>query len=413
MVFKKYVSREVRLLGVRNVVILNRDQAAREIAGLGADEVGTRRMAPKAVHRVLKISGLSPKQANIIKQEMLGKGGDAAVARGVIDCSADKSDVLVMGTVKQIEAMAAKLKMQPFGLPAIADQIREVIYALEGRRPFHLDCRGKTLPVGFRTLVMGILNVTPDSFSDGGRFYDPGRAVDHALRMQEEGADIIDLGGESTRPGHRPVDAEEELKRVVPVLSRLVRELDVPVSVDTTKAVVAARALEEGAGIINDQWALRGDPGMAGVVARYDAPLIMMHNRHGTEYRDLMGEMVDYFRESLALAREAGIDEGKVIIDPGIGFGKTLEQNLEVMRRLKELDCLGRPVLLGTSRKSMIGKTLDLPVDQRVEGTAATVALGIAGGVDIVRVHDVREMVRVARMTDAVVRVRPEGCPDG
>jgi dihydropteroate synthase len=399
-------------MGVRNIVILNREQAAREIAAVGADAAGARWMAPKAVHRVLKISGLSPRQANIIKQEMLGKGGDAAVARGVIDCSAERSDVLVMGTVKQIEAMAAKLKMQPFGLPAIADRIREVIQAVEGRRPFHLDCRGKTLPIGCRTLIMGVLNVTPDSFSDGGKFYDSGVAVEHALRMQEEGADIIDLGGESTRPGYRGVSAEEELGRIMPVLARLVKELDIPVSVDTTKAVVASRALEEGAHIINDQWALRSDPEMAGVVARFGVPLIMMHNQNGTQYRDLMGDMVEYFRESLDKAREAGIDRNKIIIDPGIGFGKTVEQNLEVMRRLRELSCLGLPVLLGTSRKSMIGKTLDLPADQRVEGTAATVALGIAYGVDIVRVHDVREMARVARMTDAMVRVREEG-PDG
>ncbi|MFZ5633959.1 MAG: dihydropteroate synthase [Bacillota bacterium] len=382
----------------------------REIAAVGADQAGVRWLAPKAVHRVLKITGLSPKQANIIKQEMLGKGGDAAVDRGVIDCSAEKTDVLVMGTLKQIEAMAAKLKMQPFGLPALADRIREALSALEGRKPFHLDCRGKILPIGYRTLVMGILNVTPDSFSDGGVFYDPGRAVEHALEMQEEGADIIDLGGESTRPGHQGIDAEEEMKRIMPVLSRLVRELKIPVSVDTTKAVVARRVLEEGAQIINDQWALRSDPEMAGVAARYGAPLIIMHNQRGTEYRDLMGDMVEYFRESLARAREAGIDRDKIVIDPGIGFGKTLEQNLEVMRRLKELECIGLPVLLGTSRKSMIGKTLDLPVDQRMEGTAATVALGIAYGVDIVRVHDVKEMVRVARMTDAMVRAgREEG----
>ncbi|MCL6479632.1 MAG: dihydropteroate synthase, partial [Peptococcaceae bacterium] len=352
----------------------------REIAAVGADQAGVRWLAAKAVHRVLKISGLSPKQANIIKQEMLGKGGDAAVARGVIDCSVEKTDVLVMGTLKQFEDMAVKLKMQPFGLPALADRIRETLNALEGRKPFRLDCRGKILPIGYRTLVMGILNVTPDSFSDGGRFYDPGRAVEHALEMQEEGADIIDLGGESTRPGYQAVDAEEEIKRVLPVLKRLVRDLKIPVSVDTAKAVVARQVLEEGAHIINDQWALRSDPEMAEVVARYGAPLIIMHNRQGTEYRDLMGDMVEYFRGSLALAREAGIDRNKVIIDPGIGFGKTLEQNLETMRRLRELECIGLPVLLGTSRKSMIGKTLDLPVDQRVEGTAATVALGIAYG---------------------------------
>ncbi len=401
-------------MDVRNVIVLNREQALGEIAGVGADPGGGRRMAPKAVHRVLKITGLTSRQANIIKQEMLGKGGDAAVARGVLDCAAEKSDVLIMGTVKQIQAVTAKLKMQPFGLPALADRIREVLAALEGRRPFELECRGKILSIGRRTLIMGILNVTPDSFSDGGIFSDPGRAVDRAMQMREEGADIIDLGGESTRPGYRPVSAGEELDRILPVLKRLVREVDIPVSVDTTKAMVAARALEEGAHIINDQLALRGDPEMAGVVARYGAPLIIMHNQKGAEYRDLMGDMVIYFRESVDLARRAGIDRDKIVIDPGIGFGKTLQQNLEVMRRLGELSCLGLPVLLGASRKSMIGKTLDLPVDQRVEGTAATVALGIAWGVDMVRVHDVREMARVARMTDAVLRTpAPEGGGNG
>lgn len=388
---------------VRNLVVLNREQAKREITRVGSDPGGWRWLAPKAVHRVLKISGLSPRQANIIKQEMLGKGGDAAVARGVIDCSAERSDVLVMGTVKQLEALIVKLKMQPFGLSALSDQIKEVLTSLEGRKPFNLDCRGKTLPLGTRTLVMGILNVTPDSFSDGGQFFDPGRALDQALRMEEEGADIIDLGGESTRPGHQEITPEEEMQRIMPVLSRLVRELKIPVSVDTTKADVAARALEEGAHIINDQWALRRSE-MAAVAARYRSPLIIMHNQKGTEYSDLMGDMIRYFRESLAMAGEAGIDRSSIIIDPGIGFGKTVEQNLETMRRLRELDCLGLPVLLGTSRKSMIGKTLDLPANERVEGTAATVALGITYGADIVRVHDVKEMVRVARMTDAMVR---------
>lgn len=389
---------------VRNLIINNREQAQREILTVGADPAGSRWMSPKAVHRVLKISGLTPKQASIVKQEMLGKGGEAAVSRGVLDNSVEVSDTIVMGTVRQIEAMCVKLRMQPFGLPALADRIREVLSVLEGRKPFNLDCRGKILPIGFRTLVMGILNATPDSFSDGGNYVDPGRAVEHALQMEAEGADIIDLGGESTRPGYKEVESGEEINRIMPVLSRLVGELRIPVSIDTTKAVVAERALAEGAHIINDQWALRRDPAMAGIAARYGAPLIIMHNQNGTEYRDMMGEMIAFFRESIAIAEREGIDRNKIIIDPGIGFGKTVQQNLEVMGRLRELDCLGLPVLLGTSRKSLIGKTLDLPADQRVEGTAATVALGIAYGADIIRVHDVREMVRVARMTDAMVR---------
>jgi len=365
-------------------------------------------MAPKAVHRVLKVTGLEPRQANIIKQEMLSRGGEAAVARGTVDGSVEKTDLLLMGTLKQFDGLIAKLKMQPFGLPGLAEEIKTVLKNLEGRRPYTLDCRGKKLNIGTRTLVMGTLNVTPDSFSDGGKYFNLEDAVARARQMVDEGADIIDLGGESTRPGHIPVALDEELRRVMPVLERLVKEIDIPISVDTFKAEVARRALKLGANIINDQWALRADKDMAGVVAQYNAPVIIMHNQHGTEYRDLMGDMVSYFRESMIIAGAAGIPREKIIIDPGIGFGKTLEQNLEVMRKLRELDCLGQPVLLGTSRKSMIGKTLDLPPDQRVEGTGATVAVGITFGVDIVRVHDVREMVRVARMTDAMVRTTIE-----
>jgi len=252
--------------------------------------------------------------------------------------------------------------------------------------------------------VMGILNVTPDSFSDGGRYNQIEAALAWARQLVADGADIIDLGGESTRPGYIPVGVDEELDRVIPVLEVLVREINVPISIDTTKALVARRALEAGAHMINDQWALRADLDMASVVAEYQVPLIMMHNQHGTSYRDLMGDMVKYLQESIAIAVQAGIARENLIIDPGIGLGKTLEQNLEILRRLRDLNCLGLPVMLGTSRKSMIGKVLGLPFDQRVEGTGATVALGIAQGVDIVRVHDVKEMVRVARMTDAVVR---------
>ncbi|MDI6632086.1 MAG: dihydropteroate synthase [Thermoanaerobacteraceae bacterium] len=250
---------------------------------------------------------------------------------------------------------------------------------------------------------MGILNVTPDSFSDGGRYSTLEAATARALAMVEEGADIIDVGGESTRPGHTPVDAAEELRRILPVLEAVVPQVPVPVSVDTTKAAVARAALEAGAHIINDQWALR-DPEMAALAASAGAPVVLMHNRRDTEYRDLMGDIVAYFEERTAAALAAGIPPEHIIIDPGIGFGKTPEQNREVMRRLEELNSLGFPVLIGTSRKSFIGYTLNLPVEERLEGTAATVAVGIMKGADIIRVHDVKEMVRVARMVDALKR---------
>ena len=399
---------------VRSIEIRNKAQALAEIAAVGADGPGCRLMAPKAVHRVLKVSGLTPVQANLLKQEMLAKGGEAAVARGVADGSVPATDVLLMGTLKQYEALLAKLKMQPFGLSRLGEKIREVLQNLEGRPVSRLRCRDRELIIGERTLVMGILNVTPDSFSDGGLYFDPEKAVERAWQMAEEGADLIDLGGESTRPGvvppapgYDPVPPAEELRRVLPVLERLIAEkIPVPVSVDTTKAEVARAALAAGAHIINDQTALRADPQMAGTAAEARAPVILMHNQSGTEYQDLLGEIVHYFRVSFEIAEREGLSREQLIIDPGFGFGKTVEQNLEVLRRLSELACLGRPVLVGTSRKSMIGKTLNLSVDQRVEGTAATVALAVAAGADIVRVHDVKEMVRVARMTDAVIRCR-------
>jgi dihydropteroate synthase len=389
---------------VYSIMVDNKEEAFKAIAAVGADPAGRRWMAPKAVHRLVMLDGVQPGQANIIKQEMLGKGGEAAVSRGVVDCSVSESKVLLMGTLRQYDDFLTKLEAQPFGLKALAIRIREVLEGQEGLRPRSLDCRGKILQPGAKTLVMGILNVTPDSFSDGGSFCDPGLALERAAQMVGEGADIIDLGGESTRPGYVKVEAGEELARVIPVLRRLVSSLPVPVSIDTTKPAVAREALEAGAHMLNDQRALRSDPAMAGLAAEYGAPVILMHNQQGTSYRDLTGDLVEYFQESVRLAVEAGMARDRLIVDPGFGFGKTPAQNLELLRRLKELRCLGLPILVGTSRKSTIGKVLDLPVDQRLEGTAATVAVAIWNGADLVRVHDVKEMARVARMTDAIVR---------
>ena len=257
---------------------------------------------------------------------------------------------------------------------------------------------------GARTFVMGILNVTPDSFSDGGKYDDLEAAVAQARRMVEEGADIIDVGGESTRPGHTRVDGAEEIRRVIPVIERLAPELPAPLSVDTSKAEVARRALEAGAAMINDVTGLRADPEMAAVAAQFEVPVVIMHDRKVEAGPGLMDEINRWLAESIDLARKAGVREENLILDPGFGFGKDVAGNLQILRELGRMRTLGRPILLGTSRKSTIGKVLDLSVEQRVEGTAATVAIGIANGADIVRVHDVREMVRVARMADAVVR---------
>jgi dihydropteroate synthase len=257
---------------------------------------------------------------------------------------------------------------------------------------------------GARTYVMGIVNVTPDSFSGDG-VTDLEAAVAQATQMEQDGADLIDIGGESTRPETWTgpgLSAAEELARVIPVVERVAAAVKVPVSIDTYKAEVATRALEAGARLVNDVWAFRRDPQMAAAVSRAGVPVVLMHNKPGGGYHDLLEEIATSLRESVELGRAAGIPEDRIILDPGIGFGKTREENLEIIRRLPELSRLGFPLLIGPSRKSFIGKTLDLPAAERLEGTAAAVALSIAGGADIVRVHDVTAMLRVARMADAI-----------
>ena len=263
---------------------------------------------------------------------------------------------------------------------------------------------GEPLVWGRRTYVMGVINVTPDSFSGDGLGSDIPAIVDQALRFRDEGADILDIGAESTRPGHRPVSPDEELRRLIPALEAVAANVDLPISVDTYKAAVARRALAAGAVIVNDVWGLKADPEIAAVAAEAGAGLVLMHNQTTRVYDDFIPDLIDSLRQSGELARQRGVGPGSIILDPGFGFGKTPDHNLEALRRLKELRFLGFPLLVGTSRKSTIGMVLDLPVEERLEGTAATAAIAIAGGADIVRVHDVREMVRVCRMTDAIVR---------
>lgn len=256
-----------------------------------------------------------------------------------------------------------------------------------------------------KVYVMGILNATPDSFSDGGAYLDVEKAVAHALQMINEGADIIDVGGESTRPGSMPVDAEEELKRVIPVIKALRAVSDVPISIDTYKGVVAEEALKAGATLINDVWGFQKDPQMPHVLAKYGVKAIAMHNQEGTHYDNgVIADMKRFFDKSIALAREAGALESQIILDPGIGFGKTVAQNLEVMKELGQIKSWGYPVLLGTSRKSMIGNVLDLPVQERLEGTLATTVVGVMAGMDIIRVHDILPNCRSIKMTQAILR---------
>lgn len=393
------------------VITLDTAEAVRRaMSDIGCDPGGTAIMQNKALFRAIKVEGLATKAANILKQTMLAKGGEAAVRRGTVDLSVDKTDVLLCGTVRQYQQAIAQLKLQPWGLKQLATELNRALDAAGGRLTRAWSWGDKHLTVEpNKTIVMGILNVTPDSFSDGGKFNTVDAAIAHLEEMIEAGADIIDIGAESTRPygGAEKVSAEEEKRRLLPIMEEVVKRTTVPISIDTYKADVADMALEAGAHIINDVWGLQYDSGeMARVVAKHGAPIVVMHNQHEAVYsHDIISDLYTFFQRSLSIGETAGIARDRFIIDPGIGFAKTFDHNMEIMARLEELHALGCPILLGTSRKRFIGEVLDLPAEQRVEGTMATVAIGINKGTHIVRVHDVKEVKRMARMMDAIRQV--------
>ena len=396
---------------VHRLTVRNLHEAKRELEAVGADPASHPIMAPKMCHVLIKVKDVDVKAANIIKQEMLAKGGEAAVAQWASTFTKPTTDVIMIGTVKQFRRVLKNFRIQPHGLKRLVEPIERILGHYEPNKQV-LTCGRYELPLGERTLLMGILNVTPDSFSEPGLFLDKNKAIEHARLMVDQGADIIDIGGESTRPGAEPVAADEEKRRVIPVIEALAGQLNVPISIDTSKADVAAAALEAGAAIVNDVTALAGDPAMASVCAESDAGLILMHMRGKPRtmqdnplYTDLISEITGFLSERIGVAVNAGVAREKILVDPGIGFGKTPGHNLEIIKRLAELKSLGSPLVLGVSRKSTIGMVLGgLPVDERLEGTAAAVAIGILNGADIVRVHDVEVMARVARMTDAIIK---------
>lgn len=256
--------------------------------------------------------------------------------------------------------------------------------------------------------IMGILNVTPDSFSDGGKWTDREKALLHVEEMIREGAALIDVGGESTRPGHQQISTQEEIDRVVPVIRMIKEKFDIPVSIDSYKSEVVEAALEAGADLVNDIWGLKYDRRVADLIAKYQVPCCLMHNRNNTEYQDFLADVCEDLKESLAIAKEAGISDEQIILDPGVGFGKTYEQNLSIIHHMECLKQFGYPVLLATSRKSVIGLTLNLEADQRVEGTLVTTVMGVEKGASFVRVHDVKENMRAIQMTQAILREKKE-----
>lgn len=394
----------------RLLVLPTPGHAVRELQLVKVDSSGISEMVPKMRTLSIGLTALECRQANILKQEMLSLGGDAAVARGTVACSIDRTDCVLIGTPKQLGRLCRKLKSQPFSLPELGGEL-EALLARIDVVPAAWQTSRRSLSLQ-RPLIMGILNITPDSFSDGGRCGSPDRAVEIALQMEVDGADIIDIGGESTRPGAALVSTGEELDRIMPVIERLAGKLGCAISVDTWKSGVASATLAAGAEIINDISGFTFDTQMAAVAAASGAGVVLMHTRgtpekmqQDTTYHDLMADVAAGLRASLAIAREAGVSEGCIAVDPGIGFGKSAAGNMEVIRRMAELSGFGLPILSGPSRKSFIGTVLGRkdPGD-RLFGTAAAVALSVSHGASIIRVHDVRAMRDVADMAHAVMQ---------
>ncbi len=376
---------------------------------ISVDPYGVQIMAPKASTILIRLNALSTICGNILKQEMLSIGADAAVARGCLTGKIKKTDCILMGTYAQFARLCEKLSKQPFGLSALGKEIARNL-ANYRKEDFALRLGSRTLDLGSRSHIMGIINLTPDSFSGDGLYgKDPSVVLEQAALMAESGADILDVGGESSRPGARPVPVKEELARTVPAIKKIAA-LKVPVSVDTAKPEVADACLDSGAVMVND---ISGcsDPRMLKVIRLHKAAVVIMHMKgkprtmqKDPQYASLMDEIIASLEKAVLRGLDAGIPEEKIIIDPGIGFGKTLEHNLEIVNRLRDLKVLGRPVLIGTSRKSFIGKLLDAPAQDRLFGTVASCCAAVANGAHIVRVHDVGPVKQALTVIDSIHR---------
>lgn len=391
--------------GHHAVLIRNIQEAKSFLQAIGVDGGAYAYLLPKALYRCIKLKQIPCRAANIIKQEMLSKGGEAAVNRDALSFDGF-TDVLLMGSLKHYRLLLEKLRLQPFGLKQLAAEIQSILDGMEGSLAELPLSGGKSLAIGTRTLIMGILNVTPDSFTDGGKFMQKDKAVERALEMREQGADIIDVGGASSRPGSQIIPEDEEIKRVLPVVEELVKE-DLLISVDTFRAGVARVCLEAGAHIINDISRLQLDPKLLPVIIARQAPVILMHNRlqfdQAKPYDDIISDIVSDLQSSIRQAVDAGLEEKRIIIDPGIGFGKTPAQSRLLIKRLAEFKSLGKAILIGASRKSFIGHTLGREVDERLEGSLAVAVMSIMNGANIIRVHDVRESKEAALICDAVL----------
>ncbi len=395
---------------VREIFPADLKDVVKEMEKIGVHEDGIDVMIQKANFRFFLVKNLTSTQSLILKQEALSSGCDSAVHRDAIVCGVEKTSALIFGSESELKILAEKLSHQPFGLKALAMLIEE---RLKVRRIPVWKIRNRTLNFEKSPAVMGILNTTPDSFYDGGKHSTPDLALKHAEKMIKEGADIIDVGGESTRPFSEPVSEDEELKRTIPVIERLRKEFpDIPISIDTYKSRVADEALSAGADIVNDISGTNFDPKMAEVIAKHNAFAVISHIK-GTpkdmqknpHYGDVIQEIYDYLVESVGKAVSEGVDKNKIAVDVGIGFGKRYSDNLELFRRLKDFKSLGLPLLIGVSRKSVIGAVLGgIPPEERLNGTTVFNTIALLNGADILRVHDVKEAVEVVKIVSAVRR---------
>jgi len=383
---------------------------------IGVDPYGIKIMLPKAITHLVRLKSVSNIAANILKQEILSLGGDAAVARDALTGKARKTDCLLMGNLSQFRGLSGKLNEQPFGLGKLAGDLSRTLTNYQ-KDNFTLDLGRYKLNLAKRTHVMGIVNATPDSFSGDGLYsrqssvvsrQDLGCILDYVYGLVEDGADIIDVGGESSRPGAKAVSVKEELNRTIPLIKALAKKIKKPISVDSCKPEVAKGALDNGAVMVNDISGLR-NPGMAKTVAKYKAGVVIMHMlgkprsmQKNPQYSCLIEEIIGYLDCAIKRAEDSGIDREKIIVDPGIGFGKLMEHNLEILKRLAEFRVLGRPILVGTSRKSFIGKILNVQPQERVFGTVATCVSAVQNGAKIVRVHDVKGVRQALKVLDAI-----------
>jgi dihydropteroate synthase len=376
---------------------------------IGVHPYGIKIMEEKFKFYVFYITNLTPVECNILKQEALSCGAEAAVPRGAVECKITSGNVLLSGTEKELRLLSSKLKNEPFFLKELGDRLESILSDAE--RPVMKISKDRVLRFDQRPLIMGILNVTPDSFSDGGKFYDTERAIEHGVRLAKEGADIIDVGGESTRPNSTGVSAKEEMKRVIPVIKGLIKKVNTPVSIDTTKSAVAEAALSEGATIINDISGLRFDKRVSKVAAKYKCGLILMHTRGKPsvmqkgeiKYENLLQDITDYLDKSIRIALDNGVDFESIAIDPGIGFGKTPMHNIQIIRDILAFRTLNRPVLIGASRKSFIGFITGREIPEREDATTAVSTILTLYGVDILRVHNVRATIDAIKIARALI----------